>query len=437
MDAIGIYNILNEINNVVLYIIGIPFTLQIIYLLLSWVPKKKFKKSEKINRICILIPAHNESAVIYDTVRLLKEKQTYPKEMFDIYVVADNCTDNTAELAANAGAKVLVHNDPDPKTHIVSYAIKYGYEKILETGIDYAFSIRFDADNHCNDEFLSLMNDAFNSGCQIARPYESALNMTQNNFTKACGLYYIFDSRFSSRVRERLHIDAHVNGPGSLTDFNIIREIKGYDTTSITEDTEFCFKRMLDGYKCHYVEDAVVYEDLPSSFKDTFNRNRRIAAGNVRLLGKYTIPMLLKFCMTLRFSFIEQILTYMFNIICVILCTWLPAFYIYAFIFLGSNGYYDTGVARAAGVSGLGFNDLLLVVILALVFLFATMGILQGFVLAMLEYKKMGAKNRKELMSGVFLFPWFTIVYCITMCIGAFTKPKWNKINRNKDQSNS
>ena len=428
---VTLYNVLTTINNVVLIVIGIPFMLQFLYMLLFWLPKKKFKKSEKKHKICVIIPAHNEADVIGGTVRSLIENQTYPRELYDIYVIAHNCTDDTAQKAREAGATVFVLDDPDPKHHIVSYALKHGYDEILKSGIDYDFSIRLDADNHVNDEFFSLMNDAFASGVQIARPYESALNMTQNQFTRACGLYYIFDSRFSSRARERLHLDAHVNGPGSMTDMAIIKKIGGYDTKSICEDTEFCFKRMLDGYRCHFVEDAVVYEDLPSSFKDTMNRNKRIASGNVRLLGRYTFPMLWNSIKQLRFSFIEQLLTYFFMIICVILCTWLPGYYIYSFTYLGANGMWHTSDLASMGLTGMGFYELLMIVGIALAFLFAFAGMLQGFLLVMFDYKKMGAKKRRELFSGVLLFPAFTIVYCVTMAIGVFCKPKWNKINRN------
>lgn len=426
-----LYNVLNNINNVVLIFIGIPFILQFIYMFLFWLPKKTYKKSEIKNKICVVIPAHNEGNVIYNTVNDLFTKQNYPHDLFDVYVICHNCTDNTKQEALRAGAKVIEENNDDPKTHIVSYALKTGYSEILKTGIDYDFVIRLDADNHINDEFFNLMNDAFNSGVQIARPYESALNMTQNNFTTACGLYYTFDSRFSSRVRERLHMDAHVNGPGSMVDFAIIKKIGGYDTTSITEDTEFCFKRMMEGYKCHYVEDAVVYEDLPSSFVDTFNRNKRIASGNIRLLFKYSPKMLLKSLTQLRFSYIEQILTYMFNIICVILCTWIPAFYIYGVLYLGINGIWTNNDALAFGINGPGLQNLLVIIGFCLLVLFMVAGIGQGLLLVALDYKKMGAKKRRELLPGAFLFPLFTVVYCLTMCIGAFTKPKWNKINRN------
>lgn len=432
MWHVDLYNVLNTINTVVLYIIGIPFILQFLYMLLFWLPKKTFKKSEKKNKICVIIPAHNEEDVIYDTVKRLYDKQNYPKDMFDVYVVAHNCNDKTAELAEKAGAKVFSLNDPDPKHGRAAYALKHGFEQILATGIDYDFVIRLDADNHINDDFFSLMNDAYNSGCKIARPYESALNMTQNKFTKACGLYYSFDSRFSSRVRERLHIDAHVNGPGSMFAFEIIKNIGGYDTTSITEDTEFMFKRMLEGYKCHFVEDAVVYEDLPSTYKDTSSRNKRIAAGNIRLIAKYTPKFIWNAIIHFRFSFIEQLLTYMFNIICVILCTWIPFFYVYDVAYLWAQGLFTDAQTTAAGITAPGLYNQLILVGSILLVLFLIAGIGQGMLLVALDYKKLGAKRKRDLMDGALLFPAFTVVYCLTMCLGAFSKPKWNKVNRNK-----
>lgn len=424
-----VYQVFDKINTIILYIIGIPFGLQLIYMLLFWLPKKTFKKTEKKNRIAVMIPAHNESDVIFDTVKDL-ENQDYPRDMFDVYVVADNCTDNTAELAAKAGAKVYVHNDPDPKHHMVGYALKYAFELLIKEGIEYDFVIRLDADNHINKEFFSLMNDAYNSGAKIARPYESALNMTQSAFTKACGLYYIFDSRCSSRVRERLHMDAHVNGPGSLTAFEIIKRIGGYDTTTMCEDTEFNFKRMYEGYRCHFVEDAVVYEDLPSTMKDTLARNKRLGAGNTRLFFKSTPKLWFYAFRNLNFSFIENWLTYIFIPICPILCIWLPGFYIYAYVY--HFMFPDKAPFNAFGITNgdwITCTSILIAICIGALFCFC--GILQSSLLVISDYKKMGAKNRRELISGILLFPVFSIVYVITITIGIFSKPKWTKVNRN------
>lgn len=420
-----LYEILTTINNCILCIIGIPFILQLFYMCLFWVKKVTYPKSNIKHKCAILIAARNEESVIYNTVKDLYEKQNYPRDKFDIYVVAHNCTDKTAEEAEKAGAKVFALNDPDKSHHIVCYALKYGVKAILESGIDYDFIIRFDADNHANSDFISLMNDAFSSGVELARPYESALNITQSGFTKACGLYYIFDSRFSSRVRERLHIDAHCQGPGLMFSMNIAKKF-GFDCETICEDTEFNFNRILNNYRAHYIEDAVVYEDLPSTFKDTYARNIRLGSGNIILLKRYTLKFLWKFITTFRFSFLEQILTFLFIPICPILCIWLPLYYIYSVIYLGIVGRMDE------------LFTMLIVIGLVLLVLFLFMGILQSSLLVILDYKKMGAKRRRDLVSGILLYAVFTIIYCITITIGVFSKPKRIPVKRNsKKESDS
>ena len=429
----NVYLVLERINTIILFIIGIPFFLQFIYMLLFFIPKKTYPKTNKLNKICILIPAHNEEDVIFNTVKDIFLNQNYPKELFDIYVVADNCTDKTIEYAKRAGATVFVHIDSNPKHHMVGYALEYGIKKLLD--IDkvkhYDFLIRLDADNHINKEFLSLMNDAYNSGAKIARPYESALNMTQNAFTKACGLYYIFDSRCSSRVRERLHLDAHVNGPGSLIDFEIFRKIGGYDTTTMCEDTEFNWKRMFEKVRCHFVEDAVVYEDLPSTFKDTFNRNKRLGAGNIRLLFIYTPKLFFYTFKNLNLSFLENFLTYLFIPICPILCIWLPFFYIYAYVYhlLGGGTEFRQTILWYQDANWITYTSTLIILMVGILFVFC--GILQASLMVIFDYKKMGANKRRDLVSGIFLFPIFSIIYVITITIGIFSKPKRNKISRN------
>jgi cellulose synthase/poly-beta-1,6-N-acetylglucosamine synthase-like glycosyltransferase len=271
--------------------------------------------------------------------------------------------------------------------------------------------------------------------------------MTQSSFTKACGLYYIFDSRCGSRVRERLHIDAHVNGPGSLIDMDIIRRIGGYDTVTMCEDTEFNFKRMFEGYKPHFVEEAVVYEDLPSTFKDTLARNKRLGAGNLRMLFRYGPKMFFYAIKNFNFSYIEAFLNYLFIPICPILCIWLPGYYIYAYIyhFMGFMGP-DT-IAAANLAAGKGMEPIAgifpvsdptqwcvtyaWVIVFCIGVLFAFCGILQGVIMVLSDYKKMGAKRRRDLISGVLLFPFFSIIYVITITIGVFSKPKWTKVRRN------
>lgn len=428
-----LYRVLSIINYILLCMIAIPLIPQICYVLFSFVKKKTFPKSEVKGRIAFLIPAHNEADVIYDTVKSVIEKQNYPRDKFDVFVVADNCTDNTAELAEKAGAKVLIHNDPDPAHHMALYPLKYGVDYIINIKDNpYDLVVHLDADNHINDDFASLMNDAYQSGVDLARPYEGAINASQNFFTKACTIFYVFESRYGSRVRERLHLAAHVNGSGATMSVRMLKATGGYDSKTISDDAEYYFNRLLDGYKGHFVEDAVVSEDMPSSFKDTYNRNKRIGSGGVKLLKDKLIKMLGKFFTTGKLSFLEVFLTYSFLFLPVILSTWIPLFYIYNFLYLGfaAYGFIELSIYTSAYYYTLFWNTIIIggSILLGLFVLF---GYLQALFLVVTDYKKIGAKNRRELISVVLLFPFFLILYSITISIGAMSKPSWGKVSRN------
>ncbi len=428
-----LYRVLSIVNYVVLIVIAIPVLLQLLYVIFAFIKKRTWKQSEVKGRIAYLIPAHNEDAVIFDTVKSILEKQDYPRDKFDVYVVADNCTDRTAELAEKAGATVLVHNDPDPAHHMAAYPLRYGINYIVnDCGIDYDMLIRVDADNHLNDEFSSLMNDAFQSGVDFARPYEGAINATQNFYTKACALFYTFDSRYGSRVRERMNLAAHVNGSGAMMSIRMLKATGGYDCLTISEDAEYFINRLNDGYKGHFIEDAVVYEDMPSSFTDTLNRNKRIASGSVSLLKPKFAKLIGRFFKTGDFSCLEICLTYSFVFLTTLLSIWIPLYYIYHFLFLGfaAYGWLPLTLQPAAYYHASLWNTVIIGGSIV-VGLFLFFGYLQALFLVLADYKKLGAKKRRELLSAVFLFPLFLILYAVTLCIGTMSKPTWGRAKRN------
>lgn len=435
-----LYRVLSIMNYVVLIAIGIPLVIQIAYILFFFVKKKTFPKTDKKGRIAYLIPAHNEEDVVAGSITALLEKQNYPKELYDVFLVAHNCTDHTAEYAEKAGAKVLILNDPDPNHRKALYPLRYGIDEIISGKYgDYDMVIHVDADNHFNDDFSERMNEAFQSGVDLARPYEGASNGVQNFFTKACAMFYVMESRYGSRVRERLNLGAHVNGSGAMMSVKMLKATGGYDCQGISDDTEYYFNRLLDGYKGHYVEDAIVYEDMPSSFKDTYNRNKRIGSGN-NFLFRTKLPKLLKrFFKTGELSCLEVFMTYVLLVLTVPLSIWLPIYYVYHFVYLGCAAYgvfelslFDTSFYMTHLWTNIW---VILGVVLGLFFIF---GYLQAFVLAMTEYKKLGAKSRKEYLPVVPLFPFFLLLYSVTICIGMISKPKkWDAVKRNVQNNNS
>ena len=431
-----LFVVLRIVNYVVLGLFALLLLVQLIEIIVALVCKKKtFPKSDKKAKIAYIIPARNESSVIYNTVKSVLDNQKYPKELFNVYVVANNCTDNTAQEASRAGAIVLVHDDPDPKHRMALYPLKYGIDYILENDKDTEIIIRLDADNHINDEFTSLMNNAYQSGSEFSRPYEGAINGAQNFFTKACSFFYCFDSRFGSRAREVMKLSAHPNGPGAAMSRKLLLESNGYDVTSICEDTEYTFNRMLEGKTIRFVEDAVVYEDLPSTGHDTAIRNKRIAAGNKVLLKEKMGKMLKMFFKTFKFTYLETYTTYIWVSIGGIFFTWFLLFFAYFFIFggLAANNVIPLSMFNTQYFSSAIFTALIAIAITVAAF-YLLFGMLVPTVMTATEYKKYGAKKKSQFVGLVFFFIIYVLFYAFSLMFGGMKKNvKWEQVKRNSD----
>jgi len=238
-----LYTILYYINTVLITLCGLAFTQQFIYMLLFFLPAKKYKQSEVKKKFAIFIPARNESDVIEQTIKSV-QGQNYPKDLFDIYVIADNCTDNTAEIARNAGAIVLEHFDDNPKHKRVSYAIQYFFDYILKEKDIYDAFIRFDADNLVDPNYINEMNNALNANVKLARGYNHAKNLTENICAGISGLWYIKDCRFACQARSNLACTQIMVGSGMMIDAEIIRKDGGWTAMGVSEDAEFSMDQL-------------------------------------------------------------------------------------------------------------------------------------------------------------------------------------------------
>ena len=408
--------ILYWINAVLIGILSVAFSIQFIYTLFFWLPARKYKPAEKKHRVGIIIPARNESAVIGDTVRCLLASD-YPRELFDIFVVADNCTDDTAEIAREAGAIVFEHFDDDPKHKKAGYALQFGFEKILESYDNYDFFIKFDADNLMEPNYISKMNDAFDSGVKSARGYSNSKNITQNIVSGISGLWYIRDSRFACQARSFLGTSQMLGGAGMMFSADIIREHGGWDCLSASDDAEFALKRLREGVKTHYVSEAIVYEDQPTTLKDTFNRNKRMGKGLFELFFTQGIPCFFKFFTKFGWSYIDMFLNMLFVTIAVLCCTWVPLYYGYDIIYHYAVGNIAYG------------NQALINVAIILACAFVLPFVLQALLVTVLERKRIKA-SFKQMVPVILSFPLFMIIYAISITCGVFSKPKWNAVTR-------
>lgn len=437
------YRILEVINWIVIGISIITFAFQFVMILFVPLKEKHFKKSEKKNRIAILICAKNEEEVIERTVKYYKDNINYPKDKYDIFVSADNCSDKTAELARKAGAIVFERTEPDTSKHSHGWNLNFAIKEIQKLDKKYDFLVQFDADNLCNKDFFNYYNDAFNEGVEIARPFEGSTNPTQNLWTSVSFNYYTRDSRIASNFRERLHLDSMLCGPGLMVSFKILDEIE-WDALGKSEDVEYTINRLLENKRVHYVADAVVLEDQPSTMKDTWNRLTRMAHGLNKLFWKKGWKLFGHFFKSGKWSNVDLFMQLVMVEFSFLAFMWFVPYYLfYAIIhlinfsgteWLASYRMLD-GTLMTSEASRACFMNLLImggIVLGSFIIIYP----LQAFLSVFLSRKKLGIKSMKPYMPGILVSPLFMVFYGVSVCVGILTKPKWRKINRNKIEHN-
>ena len=248
--------------------------------------KLKDKKllTNKKHKFMAIIPAHNEEAVVSNLIESLKH-QTYDKELYDIYVIADNCTDNTAKVARDAGAIVLERYDPDHKTK--GYALQWFLKQKIEENADYDAFFVFDADNIVDKNFIINMNKKLCQGEEVVQGYRDIKNPTDHWITAGYALFYWTMHRLYHLARYNVGLSPLLNGTGFMVKFDVVKP-NGWETETLTEDIEFSLKSIIQGKKLGWATDAIVYDEQPTSFKQSWSQRSRWTVGHMQCVKRYT-----------------------------------------------------------------------------------------------------------------------------------------------------
>ncbi len=263
---------------------------------------KKYKESNIKNTFAILIAARNEENVIGYLIDSLKV-QNYDKDKYEIYVIVNNCTDDTLKVSKEHGAKVIECKKSKCKGDALSYAFNYLKNRKID-----AYLI-FDADNVVHPDFLKYMNISLNSGYKVAQGTREIKNINGNWLSASCAIYYYLQNFFFSRARKNLGLSASINGTGFMIKKEVIDTI-GFDTKSLTEDIEFTGICALKGIKIDYAEKAITYDEHPTSFNVSWKQRMRWTKGSLQCLRMYTFELIKNFFKTFSLTNIDIIFLY-------------------------------------------------------------------------------------------------------------------------------
>ncbi len=250
-------------------------------LLREW---RQFRHSSK-SRFAVLFPAHNEENVIAGSIQSILDCN-YPRELFDVFIIADNCNDRTAEISENAGAKVLQRVDKTFRGK--QHALKWAFEQINLD--DYDAFIVLDADNYVHPDYLHFVNAEMVKGHRVIQGFVETKNPCDSWVTANYAYMFWYICRLQM-IRTRIGLSAWLAGTGLCISTDVIRSV-GWHVQTMTDDVEYTCQLICAGEKVVFAPDAVVYDQKPRNLRDSMNQRLRWIRGQTQTCILY-IPRLL------------------------------------------------------------------------------------------------------------------------------------------------
>ncbi len=398
------------------FIIWLFFTLayfyQFVYILVTWRRGMvKLPEAKKQHRYAFFIAAHNEESVIANLVKSIKD-QDYPAELIDTFVVADACTDNTAEEARRAGAIVYERNDLARKGK--SWVLDYGFERIMDEypGKYEAFFV-FDADNLLSKNYVTEMNKVFDQGYLVSTSYRNSKNFDSSWVSSAYATWFLREAKFLNNSRMLCGTGCAISGSGWMVSARIVQGMHGWDFHTLTEDIQFSTFCAANGIRIAY-SPAEFYDEQPIDFKSSWTQRLRWTKGFYQVFFSY-VGDLFRGVGKRRFGSYDMLMTIApGNIL-----TLISAFVNSVYLIIGSlsHGFLATQAELSMCVG-------------SLVMTFASMYV-TFFVLAVIttisERKRIICrKNRRwRIITNLFTFPLFMMTYIPINVVALFKKVEW------------
>ena len=418
LPEINFGEILSLINYIVFAILFIIYFHHNLFLILSiFFKKKKYPNAKQDHFYAFIISARNEEMVIANLIDSIKA-QDYPADKYKIYVIADNCIDNTATIAKDNGATVIERCDPNliGKSYALDKVLKYAMDD--DERIE-AFIV-FDADNVVDKEFTKEMNKAYDAGYKIATSFRNSKNYGSSWVASGAGMTFFRECRIMHRMRSRFNMTTYVSGTGFMVSKDIIKENGGWINHLLIEDVEFSIDEYLKGEKIAYVADAVMYDEHPKTFKDSWKQRLRWCKGNHQCFKKFHFKLFKNGFKHPSYSNIDLYAhTFPASILSV---GWL------GFVLPLAYGIY----ALAENVSfDIYFEAAVRPLIDSLIFCVAYT-LMVAIIVTILCWKDMKAKPIKKILH-IFTFPLYAISYLFISFISIFVKVEWKPIKHTDD----
>ena len=403
METVGLVN----------YALSIVLTLcylyQFFYILVPFFKKKTQPAAVTVmHRFGVLISARNEEPVIANLIHNIRE-QNYPSELVTVFVVADNCTDGTASAARAAGA--VVYERFNRAEVGKGYALDFLLTRIAEDHGADAFDgfFVFDADNLLDENYIAEMNKTFSQGHRIITSYRNSKNYDNNWISAGYSLWFMRESKYLNHSRMLLGASCTVSGTGFLMSREIIEKNGGWKFHLLTEDIEFSVHSILNGERIAFCKNAVLYDEQPTDFRQSWRQRMRWAKGFLQVFQKYGAALLKSIFTRSSFSSFDALMIIM------------PAIYLTMFGVLCNVAAIVAGAALGYNISPI-LSSLYRACIEGYLILFSV-----GLVTVVTEWRQIHCRPILKL-AYVFTFPLFQATYIPVALAALVRKVEWKPI---------
>ena len=369
----------------------------------------RLPEAKRQHSYAFVIAAHNEEAVIANLVESIFA-QDYPRELMDVFVVCDACTDDTHAAAERAGAVVWDRNDLARRGK--SWALDYAFDRILnDYGDKYEAFIVFDADNLVSPSYLSVMNQAFDAGYLVCTGYRNSKNFDSSWVSSAYATWFIREAKFLNNARMMSGTSCAISGSGWMVSERIVRGMHGWDFHTLTEDIQFstfcCANNVQIGYA-----PAEFYDEQPVTFKASWTQRMRWTKGFYQVFFSYGRD-LVKGVSKGRFASYDMLMTIAPGMVLTLLSFSVNATY----LVIGSlsHGFIATQSELDMCVGTL---------IMTFVSLYVTFFLL-ALITTVSERSHIHARKRWRVVTNLFTFPIFMMTYVPITVAALFKKVEW------------
>lgn len=391
---------------------GLCYSYQFFYAFASLFMKpRQYPAVLQQRRYAILISARNEKNVIGQLIDSI-HAQDYPKELIDVYVVADNCTDNTAEIAAAKGAIVYERNN---KQQIgKGYALEFVTGQIARAKQSlryYDAYLIIDADNLLEPDYITEMDKCFAAGNRIITSHRNTKNFSDNWISSSYGLWFMHEAKNLQMPRDYLKTSCNVSGTGFMVHSEILEKQGGWKHFLLTEDLEFSVDKIIQGERIAYCDSAMFYDEQPTGFRQSVRQRERWAKGYMQVLGRHLGGLIKGIFAKRGFACYDMIMSIMPAFVVSICCVLLNAA---AAIVAVVTGNFATLPDLAIKIGELLLSSYFVM-------------LLVGAIAAISDWKNIRASTGRKLWA-ICTFPIFMLTF-IPISIGAlFKRVEWKPI---------